>query len=125
MAQIKPIASIYAGASSYQMSAGIEAGAAIGRVHTVAFVQGNTIGCPNKAIVGLKTSIEAVYLDTYGEAFIMPVMGAYRATDIKGNRFTNAFAGIRYQVYGGYGELLAGRGYVAFNVGFQFGGKKR
>ncbi len=124
-AQVKPIAAIYGGASNYQISGGIEAGAAIGRVQTVAFVQGNSIGGNAKYIAGIKTFVECVYIDSYGESFVAPVMGAYRGTDIKGVKFTNPFAGIRYQVYGGYGELLAGRGYFAFNVGFQFGNRKR
>jgi hypothetical protein len=127
----RPIASLYAGVSPYHLQAGLEAGVAQiidERYSIVAFAHGNSIGKQAILSAGVKF-YGAIWLDFQRESFIAPVIAfqnRYSHTDNdKDYRATTGLFGLRYQVYGGYGEVLAQPGYIAFTVGYQFGNVKR
>jgi len=131
-AQTTPIASIYAGVSNYHAQAGIEAGFAqviTEHISVVAFAHANSIGSPATWTAGVKSFAAMWWLDSEKESFIGPAIALQNRfsheNEGKNVRATTALLGVRYQVYGGYGELLIQPGYFAATVGFQFGNRKR
>jgi hypothetical protein len=128
--QIKPVASIYAGVSMYHLNAGAEAGVAgilDDRYSLVTYAHFNSIGNQALLTVGIKFW-GAMWLDLQQESFVAPVIALqnrYSHEDEgKYYRSTTALLGIRYQVYGGFGEIIWQPGYAAFTVGYQFGNRK-
>jgi len=128
----RPVASIYAGVSNYHLQAGIEAGFAqviSEHISVVAFAHANSIGSPATWTAGVKSYAAMWWLDSEKESFIGPTIALQNRfsheNEGKNVRATTALLGVRYQVYGGYGELLIQPGYFAATVGFQFGNRKR
>jgi hypothetical protein len=131
-AQTTPVASIYGGVSNYHLQAGIEAGFSqviTEHISVVAFAHANSIGQPATWTAGVKSFAAMWWLDSDREAFIAPVIALQNRfsheNEGKNVRATTALLGVRYQVYGGFGEVLLQPGYGAFTVGFMFGNRKR
>ena len=127
----KPVFGIYGGVSNYHLNAGLEAGVAQildERISVLAYAQANSIG--NEALItgGVKVW-SALWLDHQRESFVAPMIAAVNKFEgwdgEKATRGTTMLFGIRYQVYGGFGEFVFQPGYFGFNVGYQFGNAKR
>jgi len=127
----KPVAGIYGGVSNYHINGGIEAGVAQildERISVLAFGQANSIGKEALITAGIKVW-SALWLDHQRESFVAPMIAAVNKfegwNETKPVRATTMLFGIRYQVYGGWGELVFQPGYFGFNVGYLFGNAKR
>jgi hypothetical protein len=128
----KPIASLYGGVSNYHLQVGAEFGLArliTENYSVVAYTHFNSVGGEALVTAGIKMYAAAWWLDSERESFVAPVaalQNAHYYTDEFGKtkRNTTALFGGRYQVYGGYCELLWQPQYVSFTVGYQFGNRK-
>jgi hypothetical protein len=78
-------------------------------------------------MAGLKVNY-AHWIDVQKESYVAPVFGLqqlpiYNKYDELEKRIKPIF-GVRYQVYGGFGEITAGKGFWCFNVGYMIGNVK-
>jgi len=123
MAQ-KPVISVFGGLSNYyDFNCGVEAGFAIDRLTILGTGQINYDG---GITYGAKAYLSA-WLDWQKESFFAPVVGMIQQPYIVDNKEYRPMIpvlGVRYQVYGGYGELITNFGYYGFGVGYMFGNRK-
>jgi hypothetical protein len=120
--QWKPQATVYAGAGSFMLQTGIEAGAEYGRATVAAdltyYIQG-------VASVGAKVAVKSIYLDTYENEYVSLIAGWTRYNYYDGYldqkfKHQSAIIAVRWTNYNTIMDMGWKDGGVFFTVGWQF-----
>jgi|694.fasta_scaffold00478_133 hypothetical protein len=125
--QIKPVAAIALGMTGWGMQGVAEVGVAQLFHERITLLGTYQVNYTGYQTAGIKVNY-AHWIDVQKESYVAPVMGIqqlslYNKNDELEKRIKPVF-GIRYQVYGGFGEITASKYFWCFNVGFMFGNRK-
>ena len=125
--QIKPVASLGMGMTGFGMQGVAEVGVAQLFHERITLLGTYQVDYTGYQMAGLKVNY-AHWIDVQKESYVAPVMGIQQlpAFDKDWNivKKIKPIFGVRYQVYGGFGEITAGKGFWCFNVGYMIGNVK-
>ena len=125
--QMKPVASLAMGVSGWGLQGIAEVGVAQLFHERITLLGTYQVNYTGYQMAGLKVNY-AHWIDVQKESDVAPVFGlqqlpVYNKYDELEKRIKPIF-GVRYQVYGGFGEITAGKGFWCFNVGYMIGNVK-
>jgi hypothetical protein len=125
--QMKPVASLAMGMTGFGMQGVAEVGVAQLFHERITLLGTYQVDYTGYQMAGLKVNY-AHWIDVQKESYVAPVMGIQQlpAFDKDWNivKKIKPIFGIRYQVYGGFGEITAGKNFWSFNVGYMIGNVK-
>jgi hypothetical protein len=125
--QMKPVASLSMGVSGWGLQGIAEAGVAQFFHERITLLGTYQVNYTGYQMAGAKVNY-AHWIDVQKESYVAPVAGIqqlpiYNKFDELEKKIKPIF-GIRYQVYGGFGEITAGKNFWCFNVGYMIGNVK-
>ena len=126
--QMKPVASLSMGVSGWGLQGIAEVGVAQLFHERLTLLGTYQVNYTGYQMAGVKVNY-AHWIDYQKESFVAPVFGlqqlpVYNKYDELVKKVKPIF-GIRYQVYGGFGEITASKYFWCFNVGYMFGNVKK
>jgi hypothetical protein len=125
--QMKPVASLAMGMTGFGMQGVAEVGVAQLFHERITLLGTYQVDYTGYQMAGLKVNY-AHWIDVQKESYVAPVMGIQQlpAFDKDWNivKKIKPIFGVRYQVYGGFGEITANKNFWCFNVGYMIGNVK-
>ena len=125
--QIKPVAAIALGMTGWGIQGVAEIGVAQLFHERITLLGTYQVNYTGYQMAGAKVNY-AHWLDYQKESYVAPVIGLQQLPVYENNedlvKKIKPIFGIRYQVYGGFGEITAGKNFWCFNVGYMIGNRK-
>ena len=124
--QMKPVASLAIGMTGWGMHGVAEAGVAQFFHERITLLGTYQVNYTGYQTAGIKVNY-AHWIDVQKESYVAPVFGMQQLGIYENEKLFKKIKpifGIRWQAYGGFGEITASKYFWSFNVGYMIGNVK-
>ena len=124
--QMKPVASLAMGMTGFGMQGVAEVGVAQLFHERITLLGTYQVDYTGYQMAGLKVNY-AHWIDVQKESYVAPVFGMQQLGIYENEKLfkkIKPIIGIRWQAYGGFGEITASKYFWSFNVGYMIGNVK-